>query len=438
MPATSPAAPARFVQSPPAVRRPAAPPAAPPRRVRVAHVQLLPLLSGVQRVALDELERLDPAVFETTLILQGPGPFSEAAEAAGARCLFVPELVRPVDPGSDWKAVRTLTRLFRESRYDVVHTHSSKPGVVGRVAARRAGVPAVVHTVQGFAFPAAGFLSRQVYAAAERFAGRRCDAVVCMHAADANICTERLALPAGKVHLLPNGVDPQLRRPLSDDERAAVRRDRFGVPDGARVVGMVGRLWPQKDPRAFVEILRRVVGAGDAATGGPVHGVLVGDGDLRPQVEADVAAAGLGDRVRLLGWQPDAARLAAACDLFCLPSRWEGLPLSILEALSAAVPVVASDIPGNRAAVADGADSVLCPLDDPAAFADAVVGLLADDERRAAFGDVGRARVREHFDVTRRVRDLVGLYRDLGAPVGDRDGVVDPHEALGAPADAPR
>ena len=409
----------------------------------MAHVQLLPILSGVQRVALDELERLDPAVFDRTLILREPGPFSEAAEKAGVRVRFAPALARAVRPAADAKAYLQLRRLFQNGRFDVVHTHSSKPGVLGRLAARAAGVPAVVHTVHGFAFDAAGPAARRVYELAERRAGAACDAVVCLTDSDAAICTGDLHLPAEKIRLLPNGVDPGLRRPLSDAERDAVRRDRFGVPAGAKVVGMVGRLWRQKDPRTFVEIVRRLAEAGDAATGGPprvgsVYGVLVGDGDLRDEVEADVAAAGLGDRFKLLGWQPDAAHLAAAFDVFCLPSLWEGLPVSILEALSAAVPVVASDIPGNRAAVEAGGDGLLCPAGDAAAFAEAVGGLLADDERRAAFGDVARARVRERFDVNRRVRDLVDLYRDLGAPVGDRDGTVDPNEVLGAPADAPR
>ena len=423
---------------PPVRRSPPAAPPAPPRRVRVAHVQLLPLLSGVQRVGLDELERLDPDVFDRTLILSGPGPFGEAAEAAGVRVRYAPALVRPVSPRADWRAFRQLRALCREGRFDVVHTHSSKPGVLGRLAARSAGVPAVVHTVHGFAFPAAGAVSRRIFETAERLAGAACDAVVCLNAADAALCTGRLGLPTAKVRVLPNGVDPELRRPLSEDERDAVRRDRFGVPAGAKVVGMVGRLWPQKDPRTFVEIVRRLVAAGDAATGGPAYGVLIGDGALRKRVEEDVRAAGLGDRFRCLGWQADAARLAAAFDVFCLPSLWEGLPLVILEALSAAVPVVASDIPGNRAALEDGSDGVLCEVGDAAAFADAVGGLLADDGRRAAFGDVGRARVRERFDVNRRVRDLVDLYRDLGAPLGGRDGVLDPHDMIGAPAGAPR
>ena len=438
-----PAAPPRPPVSPAVSRATAAPPAvpavaAPPRRVRIAHVQLLPLLSGVQRVSLDELERLDPAVFDRTLILREPGPFGEAAEAAGVTVRFAPALARAVRPGADARAFRQLRALFRAGRFDVVHTHSSKPGVLGRLAARAAGVPAVVHSVHGFAFPAAGRVARGVYAAAERLAGANCDAVVCLNPADAATCTGALKLPGGKVFLLPNGVDPALRRPLSDDERNAVRREHFGVPDGAKVVGMVGRLWPQKDPLAFVEIARRLRDLGGGRTGGPAHCVLIGDGELRGEVEAAVAAAGLGDTFHLLGWRPDAARLAAACDVFTLPSLWEGLPLVILEALSAAVPVVASDIPGNRAAVAAGEDGFLEPPGEPARFADRIADLLGDDGRRAAFGDVARSRVREQFDVNRRVRRMVDLYRDLGAPLAGRDGVRDPAEVLGAGAAPPR
>lgn len=417
-------------------RRRAAPAAA--RRVRIAHVQLLPLLSGVQRVTLDELERLDPAVFDRTLVLQSPGPFSEAAERLGVTVRYAPEMIRHIRPGPDWRAYRQLRVLFEAERFDVVHTHSSKPGVLGRLAARAAGVPVVVHSVHGFAFPSARRAKRAVFAAAERLAGARCDAVVCLNPADAATCTAELNLPPGRVHTLPNGVDPGLRKPLSLTERDRIRRDEFGVGPGGKVVVMVGRLWPQKDPLAFVEIVRRLRDLGEGRTGGPVTGVLVGDGDLRPRVEAAVRAAGLGDRFQLLGWREDAATLAAAADVFCLPSRWEGLPLVILEALAAAVPVVASDIPGNRAAVEEGADGLLCPPGDAAAFAAAITSLLADDARRAAFGDVAQARIRERFDVGDRVRRMVDLYRDLGAPLGDRDGVVDPNEVLGAPGDAPR
>ena len=187
-----------------------------------------------------------------------------------------------------------------------------------------------------------------------------------------------------------------------------------------------------------MEIVRRLRNLGEAATGGPVYGVLIGDGELRPAVEAAVKDAGLEDRFRCLGWQPDAADLAAAFDVFCLPSRWEGLPLVILEALSAAVPVVASDIPGNRHAVEEGGDGFLASIGDAAAFADRIADLLGDDAKRAAFGDVARSRVRERFDVNDRVRRLVDLYRDLGAPLGDRDGVRDPGEVLGAGPAVPR
>ncbi|MFH5804419.1 glycosyltransferase family 4 protein [Alienimonas sp. DA493] len=408
------------------------------RRVRIAHVQLLPLLSGVQRVTLDELERLDPASFDRTLILQSPGPFSEAAEKRGVRVQYAPAMIRAVRPAADWRAYRQLRELFRAGQFDVVHTHSSKPGVLGRMAARAAGVPTIVHSVHGFAFPAAGRVKRAIFTAAERLAATRCDAVVCLNPADAATCTDELKLLAGKVRLLPNGVDPNQRKPLSEFERETIRREAFGVGPEDKVVGMVGRLWPQKDPLTFVDIICRLRDFGEDRTGGPVTGVLIGDGNLRPQVEAAVREAGLNARFRLLGWREDAAKLIAAADVSCLPSRWEGLPLVILEALAAAVPVVASDISGNRDAIEPDGDGLLCPPGDAAAFAEAIRGLLVDDERRAAFGDVARARIREQFDVSDRVRRIVELYRELGAPLGDRDGVLDLNEALGAPAEAPR
>ena len=381
-------------------------------RVRVCHVQLLPLLSGVQRVALDELERLDPARYDRHLVCREAGPFTAAAAAAGVTVHLVPQLVRPVRPPADVRAVRALTRLFGAVRPDVVHTHSSKPGVLGRAAARRAGVPAVVHTVHGFAFPAAGRLTRAAYVAAEKFAGRRCDAVVVLNTADRALCRDVLGLPGAKVRLLPNGVDVNRCRPADPAGRARIRREAFGpsrdtAGDGP-VVGTVGRLWPQKDPLAFVAaadaVSRRVPG---------VRFVMIGDGELRAEVEAELARRGLTGRVRLLGWRDDARRLIGGFDLFLSTSRYEGMPLVVLESLAAAVPVVAPAIAGMSDCVADGTDGVLYPPGDTDAAADAVADLLEDHDRRRALGAAGRAKVERAFDVDQRVRRIEALYAEL-------------------------
>ena len=378
------------------------------RRVRVCHVQLLPLLTGVQRVSLDELARLDPARYDRHLVCKEPGPLTEAAAAVGVRCHVVPTLVRSARPRSDVRAYLDLRRVMRAGRFDVVHTQSSKSGVLGRLAAAAERVSAVVHTVQGFGFVAARDpLTRRLFLEAERAAGRRSDAVIVLHDEDRRIAVGQVGIPPDRVRVLPNGVDVHRFGPLPPARRAAVRAAAYGVADDRPVVICVGRLWPQKNPRAFVATAGRLSSRFPDA-----RFVMVGDGELRAAVQADVAAAGLADRVRLLGWRDDVPDLLAAADLFLLPSLWEGLPLVLLESLACGTPAVASDIPGNRAAVAAGVDGELAPP-EPDRLAAAVARLLADPARRRAFGEAGRAKVTRDFDVDDRVRRIEALYAEL-------------------------
>ena len=377
--------------------------------VRIAHVQLLPILSGVQKVTLDELASLDRAAFEPFLICRSPGPLSETAEAHGIECLFADRLVRPISPRSDLAALAQLAGLMRRHRFDVVHTHSSKTGVLGRLAARLAGVPNVVHTVHGFSLPAANSkIEKALYFSAEWLSGRFSDAVVCLKEADAEFTRKWLRVPSRRVHLIPNGIDASRFAPLAADARAAVRRRVFQLAEGVPAVGMVGRLCRQKNPLCFVEAADLLLGEGIEA-----KFFLIGDGPWNDLVETEIDRRRRGGQIVVLGWRDDVPELLGALDLFVLTSGWEGLPLALLEALACGVPAVASDIPGNRDVVADGIDGLLATPADPESFAIQMAKLLADAELRAEFGRSGRQKVAGRYQLAGRVGRMADLYAAL-------------------------
>ena len=405
----------------------------PPSPYRLAHLQLLPLLSGVQRVSLDELRSLDRASYLPHLICKEPGPLSEQATAAGAACHFVPELVRPISPRADLRALWQLVRLLRRLRPQVLHTHSSKTGILGRVAARLSRVPVVVHTVHGFAFPfAESRLTRAIYHALEYIGGQLCDALVVLNEADRQFAIEKLHLRPEKVHLMPNGIDVSRFGALSEEQRQAARRDLFPDDSDEFVwIGMVGRLWRQKNPEclvlAAVELHRR------GCRGFRV--LVIGDGDLRGDLEALIDRHGVGGTVRLLGWREDVPRLLGALDIFALPSRWEGLPLAIIEAMATGLPVVASDIPGNRDLVDEGVDGHLFGDDDAIGLADRLQALIANRERAKAMGAAGRAKALREYSLQRRTDRVDALYRRLLNTPPARARLRRQQDRLDAPVD---
>ena len=377
-------------------------------RVRIAHVQLLPLLSGVQRVSLEEFRISDPQRIESFLICKEPGPFTEEAEKLGVTCLYVPELLREISPLKDLRAFHRIRGYMRKYRFDVVHTHSSKTGILGRLAAKSAGIQKIVHTVHGFAFPAAkSRITRGIYQAIETLGGRVTDALICLNETDAGLCRQKLRIPASKVHVIANGVDLNLFEPADDADRAALKQEVLGVSVETCVFGMIGRLWPQKNPEMYIR------GAAQAlSSGNSMHFAVLGDGELRADLEALSVDLGIRDSITFLGWRDDMQRLLRMLDVAVLPSRWEGMPLVLLEASASGLPCLVTDIPGNRDVVRTGETGLLVPSEDATALGDAMAELATDTGLRQQYGRAARAMAESKYDSRlrlRRVQDLYGI-----------------------------
>jgi glycosyltransferase involved in cell wall biosynthesis len=374
---------------------------------RLMHVQLLSILSGVQRVSLDEFVTLPRDQFEPYLVCKSEGPLSRLASSFGAHCDFVPDLVRPISPASDIRALRGISAIIRRHRPDILHTHSSKTGLLGRLAGRWCGVPVIVHTVHGFAFPHTdSTLVRTFYRFLEIVGGFACDAVIVLNEDDRTIAIKQLRIPPNRVHLIGNGVDTAKFSPRSPDERMHLRQRVFGLASPTTVcIGMVGRLWRQKNPMCLVHAARLLRDRG--LTDFKV--LLIGDGELHSEILQNVNQMGLRDHVGLLGWRDDVPALLSGLDIFVLPSLWEGLPLAILEAMASGVPVVASAIPGNRELVEDSIDGHLFEANNAMVLAEKIQLLIDDPTRARQMGAAGREKIVSRYNLkvrTDRVRDL--------------------------------
>lgn len=392
------------------------PPGRPGRPVRVLHIITRMIVGGAQENTLLSCALASRAGFHCEL-LSGvqtglEGELHSETRARGVTHHLEPSLVREIHPVKDALALARLTRALRAGRWDIVHTHSSKAGVLGRCAARRAGVPHVVHTVHGW-----GFNAEQsapvfgLYVALERMCAPWTDVLVHVAERDRLLGLQhRIGRPA-QYRLIRSGVE--LARFRDEPTPPAVARRALGVPADAFVVGSVGRLVPQKAPLDLVDAFAEVAAAVPRAVL-----VIVGDGPLRGAVEARAAERGFADRVVLPGIRRDVPALLRAFDVFALSSRWEGLPRVFPQAMAAGLPVVATDVAGAVDIVEPGRTGFLVPPGDPAALAGAILRLAADAPLRRRLGEAARSAV-DAFSAERMVRQLEDVYTALveGRPV---------------------
>jgi glycosyltransferase involved in cell wall biosynthesis len=379
-------------------------------RIRVLHVITRLIVGGAQENTMLTAALLDPDRYAVDVV-SGPQTGSEGSlisevRARGIRLTLLPTLVREVNPLKDAIALGALVRLIRHGGYDIVHTHSSKAGILGRWAARLAGVPTIVHTVHGWGHHDRQHpLVRRLYVLLEQVTQRITDRLIVVSPRDIQKgLADGIATPE-KYVTIRSGIElARFQQPARP--REAVRAE-LGIPLGTVVVGTVTRLSPQKAPLDLLAAAAQV-----AAHRQDVHFVIVGDGPLRAEVEARVVASGLAECVHLTGLRRDVADLMHSFDVFALTSLWEGLPRVLPQAMAAGLPIVATGVDGNAEAVQDGVNGFLTPPGDPHAMATALLQLLEGPALSERMGQAGRARAVE-FDVHKMVSDIAALYETL-------------------------
>lgn len=376
--------------------------AASARRPRLLLLITLAEVGGAQTYVASLL----PAVvgdFEVTVAAHGAGPLRDAAQAAGARFVPLRSLRRPINPWRDLMGVIELVRLLRRERPDILHASSSKAGVLGRVAGFLARVPIRIFTVHGWAFAAHSGSSARLYRWADRLVRPLTTMTICVSRRERAAGVTAGTCDAARTVVIPNAVD------VASVPRS--RPDRRGRP----LILAVGRL---KAPKDFVTLVRAL----RSLPPGSFDAVIVGEGPDRSRLEEEIRGLGLEHRVRLAGERRDVPELLAAADLFVLSSASEGMPVSVLEAMAAGLPVVASRVGGVPEQVADGVTGLLVEARDPDQLAAALARLTRDPGLRARLGAAGRARAEQAFDLEPFRRAHVELYsRELarrGLPAG--------------------
>lgn len=388
-------------------------------RPRVVHVATV--APTIRHLLLPQLRGIRDRGFDVTTI-SAPGSDTAILPEEGIRHIPWLHATRAWDPAADAKAFAELLRIFRRERFDIVHTHTPKPAILGRWAAARAGVPVVVNTVHGlYATPDDHVLKRWTVLGLERWAARRSHLELFQSEEDLAWARRLDVVLPWRSDLLGNGVDIGRFDPsaVEEERRMEIRRE-LEIPEDAVVVGTVGRLVEEKGYREFVEAARAVTDAVPQA-----RFLAVGPPDLAKRDAVSDVDLSRADSIRFTGWREDVRDLLAVMDVFVLASWREGVPRSAIEAAAMERPLVLTDIRGCREVARHEQEGLLVPPRDPDRLADAILRLIRDGDLRARLGRAARARAGERFDERAVIDRVVDHYGRALRSVGLRaDPVV--------------
>ena len=380
-------------------------------RIKVAEVITRLDWGGSPDIVRILCDHLDPDIYDVTLITGSSEHMSQRTRNFLHRfdgtVLGIPSLRRDIDPFADPQALSALFRIFSREKFHIVHTHTAKAGALGRIAARWARVPAVVHTPHGHNFY--GYFGPVMTAAiirTERILSRYADKIIALTELEKTDFLRFKVAPDDKLAVICQGLELGGAAPVYADK---VKAKRFlGVEDDEAVVGMIGRLEPVKGVKYFIEAAELVVKKLPKT-----KFIIVGDGSLRTSLEGQAVGAGLGKNVIFAGWRDDAAGLIPAFNLLALPSLNEAVGIVLIEAQAQGVPVVATSVGGIPEVVKDGETGILVRPQDAQGMAAAMIRLLEDEPKRMEMGHAARAWVEGKFRAEDMARKTSALYMQL-------------------------
>lgn len=367
------------------------------KKLNICHVITRMIVGGAQENTLFSV-RDQAADGHRVTLLTGPSPGREGEllDYAGSddfELVVLPELCREISLTKDPAACRKMRRFFAERQFDVVHTHSSKAGILGRVAARKAGVPVIVHTVHGQAFhPYEKAWKNFIYKCAERYAAKRCDRILAVARAMVDQCVAARIAPPEKYEVVYSGME--ISRFLEARPEPALR-EALGIPAGVPVIATLARLFPLKGYEFVLPAALAV-----AAKHPEVHFLIIGDGPMHDEFARAIAAAGLRKRFHFAGLVPpdQVGRYLVLCTMLWHLSLREGLPRSAVQALAVGRPVVAFRLDGTPEVVINGQTGCCVAPESVEEVVGCTLELLADPARAAELGGNGQRLVAERFD----------------------------------------
>jgi len=354
---------------------------------------------------------LNPERFSSVLVkgTEDPaeGNMMDLAEVKGVKPVLIPSMHREVNLGKDWDAFWKIYGFIKREKPHIVHTHTAKAGALGRLAAKLAGVPIIVHTFHGHTFY--GYFSDREaskYLMIERFLSSFTTKVITVSGrGKEDLIKYRVAEP-GRVVNIPLGLE--LEKFLESEKYKGEFRRSLGIGAGELLAGIVARLVPIKGHKYFLEAAKKTL---EKMPG--VKFVIVGDGELRKELEEYASKLGISGNIVWAGFRSDLERVYADMDVVVLSSLNEGLPVAIIESMTAAKPVVATDVGGVRELVADGETGFVVPAKDPEALAKGVCAVLSDANKMKEMGRKARERAYPRYSIRRLISDIENLYEEL-------------------------
>ena len=378
--------------------------------MKICHLITRLIIGGAQENTLYTAALLDRKRFQVDL-LSGPqtgseGSLIEEIQSQKIPLTILPNLLREASPIQDLIALRKIAKFIRQGNYSIVHTHSSKAGILGRIAARIAGTPIIIHTIHGWSFhdymhP----LPRQVYIRLEKWAATFTDTLIAVTKSDIAKGLQSGIGATNKYRLVRSAIPLREFDPMKVDRRAV--RGELSIPDDAIVIGNIGRFTVQKNPLDWIRI------AGAISQSYPqVYFLLVGDGPLRPEVQSLACQLGISSRTIMTGIRRDVPRLLAAMDIFLITSLWEGLPRVIPQAMAMGLPVVANQVDGVAEAIQNGQFGFLCPPGDILSSQQFCQRLIENPEERLEIARRGQAFANQEFSLNHMIEQIEIIYQE--------------------------
>ena len=382
------------------------------RKLKICHLITRMIIGGAQENTLFSCRGQIANGHEVTLATgptTGPeGKLLEEQNIEGLKVDIFPNMIRALNPLTDFKAYLDLKKYFKEQKFDVVHTHASKAGIIGRAAAWAAKIPVVVHTVHGPAFHRYEKAWRnKLYISAEKFAAKRCHKIVCVADAMTKQFLDAGISKAEMYRTVYSGMNLDDYLNLEQDNTL---RDTYGIPADAIVIGKIARLFELKGHEYLIKAAKELV-----EHNSKVHFLLIGDGLLRSEIEEEIKKLGLEKHFHFSGLIPprDVPKHTAAMDIVCHLSLREGLPRAVVQGLAAGKPVVAYNLDGAPEVVFDDETGYICPPESVNEVSDALKKLIDSSELRQKLGLAGRQLVSEKFNWQKMVDDLEEVYAEL-------------------------
>ncbi len=362
-------------------------------RLRVLQVTHDLGIGGLPRVVVTLARTLDRGRFDVSVLcMNETGPLADELARAGIPVLRVPSPRQP-----DRLAALRVARLLRREKVDVLHTHNTQPFLEAGLAGWLTRVPRHIHTDHGRAFP-----DRRRYMWAERFMSRFTDRIVGVSKETSEQLVRWERIDPARVVTIENGIDGT---PFAEAPGRAATRASLGIADDAPLIGTVARLQPEKGVDVLIDAVPEIARERPGAVC-----LVIGYGDEEARLRARAEAREAAGRVRFLGARRDVPALLKALDCYALPSRREGLPMAVLEAMAAGCPIVATRVGGVPSALVDGKSATLVPPEDPRALARAVVELLADPGRARRYAEEAGRTFAERFSAAAMTRRYEALY----------------------------